>query len=355
MPLRQFSCTDFRCLGAVEFQPHPSFSLVCGANASGKTSLLEAVAYLGRGRSFRGASTRDLIRYGNSEFLLRGEVEVSGRVRRLGVMNGKSGLEISVDGDRDGGTAALAGVLPLQIIDPDVHELVGGSPDQRRRFMDWMTFHVERGYLDIWRRFRRALKQRNAVLKNGGASLDSWDREFVSTALTLHESRMKVLREALPVLEQDASNLLGTGARFEYQRGWSDGSELAEQLLAGRSRDVMTGTTNIGPHRGDLRLRVDDRLAKRLVSRGQQKLLACAMVLGSLRVTSDALGRVPLLLLDDPAAELDQTSLGNLMSAVASLKGQVIATALSRSAVPLPDDYALFHVEQGKLDRAEAT
>ncbi|MEQ8208072.1 MAG: DNA replication/repair protein RecF [Woeseia sp.] len=353
MPLLKFSCTDFRCLGAVEFQPHPSFSLICGANASGKTSLLEAVAYLGRGRSFRGASSRDLIRYGKSELLVRGEVEVADRLRRLGVRNGKAGLEISVDGDRDGGTAALAGVLPLQIIDPDVHELVGGSPDQRRRFIDWMTFHVERGYLDVWRRFRRALKQRNAVLKSGGSSLDSWDREFVKTALALHEARKKVLEEAIPVLEQEASALLGTGARFEYQIGWNEETGLAEQVLAGRSRDVTTGTTNAGPHRGDLRLRVDDRLAKRLVSRGQQKLLACAMVLGSLRVTSEALGRVPLLLLDDPAAELDRNSLDKLMSAVASLRGQVIATALSLEAVPLPADRALFHVEQGTLNPGE--
>lgn len=349
MPLLKFSCTDFRCLGAVDIQPHPQFSLIVGANASGKTSLLEAIAYLGRGRSFRGAGTRDLLRYGEAEFLLRGVVSCGERVDRLGVRNGKSGLEISVNGDRHGGTASLASSLPLQVIDPDVHELVGGSPDQRRRFIDWMTFHVERGYLDVWRRFRRALKQRNAVLKNGGASLDSWDREFVETAMVLHDYRKRVLATAIGVLEVEASALLGTGARFEYSQGWNEDTDLADQLRSGRGRDMASGTTNAGPHRGDLRLRVDDRLAKRLVSRGQQKLLACAMVLGSLRVTSAALGQVPLLLLDDPAAELDRDSLQKLMSAVQSLEGQVIATALSEEAVPLPHDYSLFHVEQGRV------
>ena len=354
MPLLSFSCTDFRCLGAVEFQPHPQFSLIYGANASGKTSLLEGIAYVGRGRSFRGAATSDLVRYGCDEFLLRADVGAGGRVRRLGVRNSRRGLETSVDGERNSGTAVLAEILPLQIIDPEVHELVGGSPDQRRRFIDWMTFHVEPGYLLVWRRFRRALKQRNAVLKAGGASIDSWDNEFVETALALDEYRRRVLIKAIPVLEAEATALLGKGAGFAYQRGWSEDSDLAAQLKSGRQRDVASGTSNYGPHRGDLRLRLDDRLAKKLVSRGQQKLLAAAMVLGSLRVTSAELGKPPLLLLDDPAAELDKESLRKLMVAVHSLGGQVIATALSSDAVPLPADCALFHVEQGHLTLAKS-
>ena len=349
MPLLTFACTDFRCLGAVEFRPHPQFSLVYGANASGKTSLLEGIGYLGRGRSFRNASTRELVRHGADSFLLRGIVGVDGLERRLGVRNGKDGLELSVDGDRSGGIASLTSVMPLQVIDPDVHELVGGAPDQRRRFLDWMTFHVEHGYLESWRRFRRALKQRNSVLKAGGSSLDSWDREYVETALQLDAARTRVMAVALPVLESAARRLLGVEVNLEYQRGWARDTGLAEQVRLARHRDRSSGSSSAGPHRADLRLRVDERVARRLVSRGQQKLLACALVLGSVSVVGSAIKQVPLLLLDDPAAELDEDSLDRLMAAVGALGGQVVATALTPHSVPLPASHTLFHVEQGVL------
>ena len=158
----RFTVTDFRCLAAVELDFADNFNLISGANASGKTSLLEALAYLGRGKSFRGAGTGDLIRHGCSEFLLFGEVAEGERTIPVGVRNSREGLETRVDGANGGGAASLAAVLPLQVIDPEVHNLIAGGPELRRRFIDWIAFHVEQGHLDAWRRFRRALKQRNA-------------------------------------------------------------------------------------------------------------------------------------------------------------------------------------------------
>ncbi len=349
MPLAQFSCRDFRCLSAVEFEPHPAFTLVSGPNASGKTSLLEAIAYLGRGRSFRGAATRDLIRHGSKELLLRGTASFGGRARRIGVSNGPDGLQQSIDGERGGGLAALAEVLPLQVIDPEIHELVGGSPEGRRRFIDWMTFHVEHGYLGIWRRYRRALKQRNALLKSGVQALDSWDEELALAGVEVNDARQRILETAIPGVQAAASELLQAEVSFTFQRGWPADTALRAALGDSRRRDLQLGSTQPGPHRADLKLRVDERLARRLVSRGQQKLLACSMVLGSVAVVAAAVGRVPLLLLDDPAAELDSNSLARLMQAVAALQGQVIATALTADAVPIPANLSTFHVEHGEL------
>lgn len=349
MPLENFSCRDFRCLTAVEMEPHPAFTLISGPNASGKTSLLEAIAYLGRGRSFRGAGTRDLVRHGCQEFLLRGTAAFAGRGHAIGVSNGPDGLQQSIDGERGGGLAALAEALPLQVIDPEIHELVGGAPDGRRRFVDWLTFHVEHGYLNGWRRYRRALKQRNALLKEGVKALDSWDEELSVAGVEMDGARQRVLQAALPMVEAAASELLQSPVSFTYLRGWPADIRLRQALADGRRRDLQTGSTQLGPHRADLKLRVDERMARRLVSRGQQKLLACSMVLGSVAVAATALGRVPLLLLDDPAAELDSQSLARLMAAVASLEGQVIATALTAEAVPLPAELAMFHVEHGEL------
>ncbi len=309
MPLTYFSCQDFRCLRKVEFETDPRFTLIQGANASGKTSLLEAIAYAGRGRSFRNASTESLVRHGADEFLLNARVERAGRVRRIGVRNGRAGLELSVDGDRGGGLAALAEALPLQVIDPDVHNLVAGGPDQRRRFLDWVGFHVEHGFLERWRRFRRVLKQRNAALKEGAAGLDAWDREFCEAGERLHESRARAMAMLAPALETAAAGLLDEPVHFVYQRGWRAELALADALLASRDRERQLGSAQVGPQRAELRLRVEERLARKLVSRGQQKLLACAMVLAAAEVAQTALARPLLLLMDDPAAELDGASL----------------------------------------------
>ena len=158
MPLRRFTAQDFRCLASIDFEPDPAYTLISGPNASGKTSVLEAIAYLGRGKSFRGGQTPNLIRHGEQAFVLFGEVETGSRVASLGVRNSREGLEVRVDGETRGGAAELAAALPLLVIDPDVHNLVSGGPDERRRFLDWIAFHVEHGYLELWRRYRRALK-----------------------------------------------------------------------------------------------------------------------------------------------------------------------------------------------------
>ncbi len=329
-------------------------NLIVGPNASGKTSLLEAVAMLGRGKSFRGVSAQHVVRHGSDQFTVHGRVRSSGVEHRLGVSNGRRGLEIRIDGDDDGGSAALAGLLPLQIVDPNVHELVAGGPEERRRYLDWLLFHVEPGYLDAWRRFRRVLRQRNAALKEGPspASLSMWDKELVATGESVANLRSQAFGRAEPRLRAMAAELLGVAVEFDLSRGWSGDVPLAEALSAGRSRDVALGTTHSGPHRADIKLRYDSRLAKRLVSRGQQKLLACSMVLASTEVVREALNRPLLLLLDDPAAELDRESLGLLMTAVQALECQVVATALSAENTPLGDRTRLFHVKHGQLSDA---
>lgn len=354
MSIKRFTAQGFRCLGNIELEPDPDYTLIHGANASGKTSLLEAFAYLGRGKSFRGAPTTNLIQHGEHEFVLFGQVEAAGRLVSVGVRNSRGGLEVRVDGDSSGGAAALAAALPLQVIDPDVHNLVSGGPDERRRFLDWLAFHVEPGYLALWRQFRRALKQRNAALKGGGnrGALSAWDKEFCELGGRVDTARQAVLAAALETLREHGSALLGADIDFRYASGWSRDRSLKEALEDHFERDCVLGTTQVGPHRADLRLIYDERQARRLVSRGQQKLLASAMILAATEIAQTALERPLLLLLDDPAAELDRVSLGRLMDRVAGLGCQVIATSLERDESLFPAAPRVFHVEQGELRAA---
>jgi len=349
--IRLFRATDFRCLNSVELEFDPVFNLIHGANASGKTSLLEALAYLGRGKSFRGATAQALVRHGQADFVLYGETEVSGRRHRLGVRNGRSGFEARVDGQSDIGAAGLAESLPLLVIDPEVHNLVAGGPEQRRRYLDWIAFHVEHEHLDAWRRFRRVLKQRNAALRagQGAAVIRSWDSEFLVQSRALDASRRRALATAGGALAGQGEALLGATLGFDYQQGWSRDRELGDVLAEGLERDRHLGATQHGPHRADLKISYDERVARKLVSRGQQKLLAATMVLAAADAAQAALGRPPLLLLDDPAAELDRPALIRLMAAVTRLGCQVVATSLDPGALEVPPGSAMFHVEQGSV------
>jgi len=349
--IRRFRVSNFRCLENAELELSPEFNLIYGANASGKTSLLEALAYLGRGKSFRGAATSHLIRHGATEFVLFGETQTALRSQRLGVRNSKDGLEVRVDGSGDGGVAALADALPLQVIDPEVHNLVAGGPELRRRFLDWVAFHVEHDHLETWRRFRRALKQRNAALKarSTPAAIRSWNAEFVELSHALDMSRRRALEIAADSLAEYGLGLLGTELGFEYLQGWTKDKELERSLEEGLGRDLQLGVTQQGPHRADLKIRYDERQARRLVSRGQQKLLASAMILAATDTAQTALERPLLLLLDDPAAELDAESLSRLLDAVLGLGCQVVATSLEKGALSIPAESATFHVEHGAL------
>lgn len=354
MPIQLFSARGFRCLAEIEFEVDAGNTLIYGANASGKTSVLEALAYLGRGKSFRGAPTSSLIRHGEREFVLFGRVDDGGRSSSVGVRNSSEGLEVRIDGEGNGGAAALAAALPLQIIDPDVHDLVAGAPEQRRRYLDWIGFHVEHGYLGVWRRFRRALKQRNAALKSGAAAatIRGWNAEFVELAERLDAGRRIALEVATGALEEAGLDLVGSEVRFEYRSGWKEDAALLGALESGIERDLQQGSTQAGPHRADLKLIYDQRQARRLVSRGQQKLLACAMILAATETAQTALERPLLLLLDDPAAELDADSLARLMARVSGLGCQVIATSLQRDTKLFANPAGVFHVEQGVLTRA---
>lgn len=353
MPIQTFTAQNFRCLENIELEPDSRYTLIFGPNASGKTSVLEALAYLGRGKSFRGSQTSNLIRHGERAFLLFGRVEMAGRPVGVGVRNSRDGLEVRIDGENEPGAAALAAALPLQVIDPSVHHLVSGGPDERRRFLDWIAFHVEPDYLELWRRFRRTLKQRNAALKNPAerSGLAAWDAEFVALGERVDETRRRALQTALPALEGQGGSLLGNHVGFEYSGGWSAEKALAEALADNAERDALMGSTQAGPHRADLRLSYDERQARRLVSRGQQKLLASGMILAAAETAQAVLEQPLLLLLDDPAAELDRESLVRLMGRVEALGCQVIVTSLERTALDFPQPPAAFHVEHGAVSR----
>jgi DNA replication and repair protein RecF len=193
-----------------------------------------------------------------------------------------------------------------------VHRLIEGGPSERRRFIDWGVFHVEPTFVDQWRRFQRALRQRNAALAAGSpaATVRAWDPELIASGTALTEHRERYLAALSDAVAGAGQRLLAADVTLELRSGWPADLTLAQALDASWTQDQTYRRTHAGPHRAEVMVRLDGALARGRVSRGQQKLLASALMLGQLRHDSAQGSRVAALLVDDPAAELDPTSLG---------------------------------------------
>ena len=355
MSLDSLGIEDFRCIEKAELQLHGRCNLISGANASGKTSLLEAIFVLGRGRSFRTARAETLIRTGSPAFQLTARLRQDGLSRPLGLRFDKDGIEARYGGRTVGGLAELATLLPAQAIDPEVHRLIEGGPQERRRFLDWGVFHVEPNFVEHWRRYQRALRQRNAALRSGSteASVRAWDPELVQAGETVAASRARYLSELAPHVAATAERLLGQPLEIQLAQGWSAERSLEESLRQTWPRDRERGLTHAGPHRADLSVRYGGAAARDRISRGQQKLAASAMLLGQLRCDAEKGSRLAALLVDDPAAELDTGNLERLLREVVSLPAQLFITALdpgNPSLLELPEGHR-FHVEHGSVTR----
>ena len=355
MSLERLGIKDFRCIDQAELEFDQRCNLISGENASGKTSLLEAIFFLGRGRSFRTPRNETLIRRGCDAFVLTGRVGRGERAHPVGLRVGADGIEARYAGRPVTGLAELATLLPVQAIDPEVHRLVEGGPQERRRYLDWGVFHVEPGFVGHWRRYQRALRQRNAALRTRQvrAAVRAWDQELVEAGMSVADQRAQYLNRLQPVVAAVSERLLGAPLDLSLSRGWSCERELDEALDVSWPRDVERGVTHVGPHRADLTVRYQGILAKDRVSRGQQKLAAAALLIGQLRCDADQGSAVAALLVDDPAAELDCGNLDRLLGEVLDVPAQLFVTALEAGNPTLRRLPAgrMFHVEHGAVTR----
>lgn len=349
MSLARLRVEALRCLDSVDMALDARRNFVFGPNGAGKTSLLEAIYLLGRGRSFRTRQTARLVQRGRSTLTVHGVVETAARNVPIGVSFGERRLGVRVAG-QDGGTAMLARELPVYVIDPRLHQLVESGPSERRRYLDWGVFHVEHEYLGLWRQYRRLLGQRNAALKRvDRAGLPGWTGPLVEVGERITDLRDAYVEGLAADLGATAARLLGREITVRYDRGWREGVSLAEALHEARERERETGTTPVGPHRGDLVLRVDGTAVRDEVSRGQQKLVAAALVLAQVdRLETAEAGR-SVLLVDDPAAELDAGSLERLMTEIYARPAQLVVTALGPDALAVESGFPRFHVERGRI------
>jgi DNA replication and repair protein RecF len=347
LSLAELQAENVRCIARAELTLTPGNNLLWGGNGSGKTSLLEAIFLLGRGRSFRTRNSERLIRHGFASLIAFGRT-AEPRAQTLGVEVSRStGTRARVGGAPASSLTELSQVFPVQVIEPGVHRLLEEGGYRRRRWLDWAVFHVEPGFADQWTRYTRALKQRNAALRHQPAQAAAWDAELARSGEWVAEARRDLLDRLKPHWEATAAALSGLPLELHYTRGWAQGVPLSQALKDALSRDLSRGVTHSGPHRGDVLVRLEGRPAREVLSRGQQKLAAIALTLSQLYLLREASQLTPTLLLDDPAAELDEAHLERFIGLVLALKCQLVVTALRADFRVFGPPDAAFHVERG--------
>ncbi len=357
MQVARLEFSGLRCFDSGQLLPGPGINLLLGANGSGKTSVLEALHLMAYGRSFRGRVRDGLVRNTAAAVEVFVEwAEAGGRPRRAGLRHQGQAWEGRLDGAPLGQLGDLCAALSVVTFEPGSHALVMGAAESRRRFMDWGLFHVEQEFLMLWRRYARALKQRNALLKGRqrDGQLDAWEHELDHAGTLLTQHRERYLQQLQPYLAATAQALLPEAGETElrFQPGWRrEEVSLADALLLSRDRDLATGFTSVGPHRADWRIVQAAIPGREALSRGQAKLTALAALLAQAEHQAAIRGDWPVVALDDLASELDRPHQRLVLQRLRDYGAQVLVTGTEPPA-GLTDAGAphfLFHVEQGSI------
>lgn len=358
MRVASLDIVGFRNLRPVRLDCAPGLNLLIGPNASGKTSLLEALYVLGRGRSFRARQLRDLIQTGAAAFRVVAMMSAGGDQRvTVGIERDTRELTARIGGAPTRSLAELARQTPVLLLNPDSHRLLEDGPRQRRRFMDWGLFHAEPGFLDAWRRYDIALRHRNAALRTQAADrvVDAWDGELSTTAAVLDRLRQTFCEALGGVLRPLTAATLGwVGVEVDYRRGWPlepFNDDFASGLRAGRAQDRQQGHTRLGPHRADFIPRLAGRSPAQALSRGQQKLLVIALVLAQAELYRRHTGDACILLIDDLPSELDPANRTRVTQVLAELGAQLFVTAIEPDVLDAAPWSAaqVFQLAQGEI------
>ena len=351
------------------WRPGPGLNVITGDNGAGKSTVLEALHLMAYGRSFRGRVRDGLIRTGAPalEVFVEWQQVGSGTPHAGGGVTRRAGLRHSgadwsgrIDGAQVSQLGELIAALAVVTFEPGSHALVSGSADTRRRYLDWGLFHVEHEFMPIWRRYSRALKQRNALLKSrgGSAQLDAWDHELATAGEQLssyREGYLAMLEPAYRQIGRDLVPSLGDVA-LEYAPGWRRHEvPLADALLLNRARDQQAGFTSVGPHRADFRLGFSALPGREALSRGQAKLVALSALLAQAQHLASWCGEWPVIALDDLASELDHSHQMRVIERLGASGAQVLVTGTAVPAALASGSSGVvrFHVEHGRIAPAE--
>lgn len=355
MYLTQLDIRQVRNINDVKIKPGKRCNYIFGDNASGKTSVLEAIYLLSVARSFRTTHIKHVISYEQPSLQVFARIQQnnSDDQSALGLERSLKKTRIRINGSDVKQVSELSSLLPVQIINPDVHKLLEQGPKYRRQFIDWGVFHVEHSFLQAWQQYYRVLKQRNAALrrKQNKQVIVLWDEQLILFAKAITLARENYLLKFIPIFNKYVEKLMGLSVEIRYQRGWNSEFSFTDTLNNSFEKDNLKGFTSSGPHRADLEILHNGVLVQNSFSRGQQKLLVCAMRLAQINHLKKEKNQQSVLLVDDLAAELDIKHRQNLIDLLIDTEAQLFLTATEQNSFVLPAEIEskMFHVEHGEL------
>lgn len=359
MHIERLQIADLRVLATADLQLRPGINFFLGANGAGKTSVLESVHLLSYGRSFRAGGRDVLVRRGAESARVFAElVGLEGSRTRLGIERSGATWRGRVNDADIGQLHELFLRCAVACFEPGSHELISGASDGRRSLLDWGVFHVEPDFLALWRRYQRALRQRNALLRDQAPDdwFAPWEREMAESGIVvtrMREAYAAVLAESVVAT---AGEILPefSGLKFQLLSGWKDDAPMdpgaaADRLAVERGRDRQRGYSRRGPHRADWGLLFDQVARREHLSRGQEKLCALTVILAQLECLQRLRRDWPVLLLDDLGSELDAEHQAHVLNWMQLRPVQVLITGVELPPALGDRDARLFHVEQGRV------
>ena len=353
--IQRLALVCFRNYRREEVLPGPGFNIVSGANAQGKTNLLEAVYLVSTGRMLRGSRDSQAVMHGEDSAVVESElggtgttvaIELRRGVRKRVLLNGASLTRPS----------DLLGRLPTVSFSGADLEIVRGDPSERRHFLDTELSQLYPAYLRHLSVYKRALEQRNALLRAAQEhdqppdTFEPWEVQIAEHGTEIRRYRREWV-DAIAPLVAEAHAELGGGERVSLSYIERDEGELLATLAEGRSDDVRRGSTGVGPHRDDLAIEIGGTEARQFGSQGQQRTAVIALKLAVLRSATAVLGVPPVLLLDDVFSDLDKCRRARLVERALEVGGQAFLTCTEpeQAGVELVGRSKVFRVVSGSV------
>jgi len=357
MKLSRLTGEFFRNITHFDLTFSPDFNIIYGYNGSGKTSILEMIYCISRGRSFRTRASAPIIQYGSSYCTVFGlsiSDSISMSVGFKKTLDGKTQLKVGHE-KKPPSANALAQLLPLQLFSPSYQEFLSQGPRIRRKFIDWGVFYLEANFVDSWSRYNQLLKQRNAALiqKQPITQIALWHAEMARVGEYLFQVRDHYIQQLTQVAQYFIHRLVGAiTIEFKHYRGWETQYSLLESLNHFVKKDFQYGYTSCGPHRCDLIIRVNGLEIEDTLSRGEQKRLILSLYLAQGQLLKQSTGKTCIYLIDDVLSELDAYYQLKVLEVLKELESQVFITVLDKKVVEQVHAISqshIFHMSEGVL------
>lgn len=359
MYITRITLDNYRNYGALRLDLKSGLNVFTGANAQGKTNLLEAVYFTGIGRSMRTPRDKELIKWECDKARLRADaVGRAGKSRVEIVLDKRENKRVAINGAQVRKLGELMGVIMTVLFSPDEISVIKNAPGDRRRFMDIAICQISRAYFYLLTRYNKTLAQRNRLLKSraSGDTLDVWDLQLAETGAKVIRTRRGFIKRLEGLVDRNHDYLTSGKEKlslfYESLDGETDEeikANFLSELKRTREKDVLQGFTHIGAHTDDFGVFADGTDIRKYGSQGQQRTAALSLKLAQLDLFYEESGEYPVLLLDDVFSELDETRQQKLVERLSGYQTIVTATHIEESMKSYFADAAFYHVENGNI------